>query len=109
VSLFLPSSHPLASSIHHYNSRAVRLIAGILAMIGFFNLAIASAIATVIMIKATDLVNLYGNEVGLYANRGNKYLAITWAAAMVMFLAVFYWTARYILGRRARRREWAEK
>jgi hypothetical protein len=71
-------------------------------MIGFLGLAIASAIATAIMVKGTNLVNLYGNEVGLYANQGNKYLAITWAATGVAFIAIFYWAACYYFERSMR-------
>jgi heme/copper-type cytochrome/quinol oxidase subunit 2 len=109
IVVFLPSSSSPNSHIHHYHSRAVSFVAAALALIAFLALGIVSAIVTVIMVKATDLVNQHGNAIGLYAYQGGKFLAITWSATTLMLLAVLSWVGVCCLGRRARRREWAEK
>lgn len=69
-------------------------------VLAFLALGIASAIATGIMMKATDLINKYGNGVGLYAYKGTKYLAITWAATGAMLLASLAWLAIFLLGKK---------
>jgi hypothetical protein len=43
---------------------------------------------TIVQVKVVDLINTNGNNIGVYAYRGDKYLALTWVAVVVMFLAV---------------------
>jgi len=80
-----------------------------LASLSFFAFLIASIIITIIQKKATHDINKYGNEIGLYAYRGTKYLIITWVAAAVMFLASCAWVVEFCIGRKNRRREYTEK
>lgn len=61
------------------------------------------------MVKVVDLVGQYGNDIGVYACKGDKFLAITWAATGVMLLAIVAWGAECCIRRRMKRREWAEK
>jgi hypothetical protein len=112
IAFFLPSAyHPTYASAtnHHYHSRFLSVFAGILAILAFLALGVASAIVTVFMVKVVDLVGQYGNDIGLYAYKGDKFLAITWAATVVMLLAVVAWFGECCFRRRVRRREWAEK
>jgi hypothetical protein len=62
----------------------------------FLSLLIASAIATIVQMKAVGVINKYGNGIGLYAYRGDKYLLLTWAAVVVMFMAA---ATEIIIGR----------
>jgi hypothetical protein len=80
-----------------------------LATISFLALLIASIIVTVVQSKATKLINKYGNEIGAYAYKGNKYLVLTWVAVAVMFLAMLAWVAEFCVGKRNRGREYTEK
>ena len=79
--------------------RILSLLNVLLSFLSFLCLGIGSAILTAFMVKAAKLINDYGNEVGLYANRGNKFLALTWAAAGAMFLSWLAWIVLFILGR----------
>lgn len=80
-----------------------------LASISFLALLIASIIITVVQIKAVDLINKYGNDIGVYAYKGGKYLALTWAAVALMFLAKMAWVVEFCVGRARRSREYTEK
>jgi hypothetical protein len=80
-----------------------------LASLSFFTLLIASLIITIVQIKAVDLVNKYGNKIGVYAYKGNKFLILTWVTVGIMLLAVTAWSVNYCIARRARNREYTEK
>jgi hypothetical protein len=62
----------------------------------FLSLLIASAIATIVQIKAVGVINKYSNGISLYTYRGNKYLLLTWAAVVVIFMAA---ATEIIIGR----------
>jgi hypothetical protein len=70
---------------------------------------IASIIVTIVQNKASHLINKYGNEIGVYAYKGKKYLIITWVATAVMGLAMIAWVAEFCIGRRNKGREFSEK
>ena len=72
----------------------------LLAIVAFLALAISSAIVTAIIVKVTDLINQYGNDVGLYAYKGRKFLAMTWAATAAMLLALVAWVVIFCMGRK---------
>jgi hypothetical protein len=92
-----------------HGSRLVSLGNGGLTLLAFFALGIASAMVTAISVKIVHLVNEYGNEIGLYAYKGSKFLALTWSATALMFVATIAWVAECCVGRRNKNREWAEK
>jgi hypothetical protein len=109
IAFFLPSNYNITATNHHYHSRFIGVLAGLLAVIAFLALGIASVITTVFMVKVVNIVTQYGNEIGVYAYKGDKFLAITWVATGVMLLAVVAWAAECCSRRRTKRREWAEK
>ncbi|CZR62557.1 uncharacterized protein PAC_12454 [Phialocephala subalpina] len=80
-----------------------------IASLSFLTLLIASIIVTVVQSKATHIINKYGNEIGVYAYRGNKYLILTWVAVACMFLAMCSWVVEFCVGRRSKQREYTEK
>ncbi|KAI9889863.1 MAG: hypothetical protein M1814_004698 [Vezdaea aestivalis] len=61
------------------------------ALISFLSIGIASAIATFIIVKVTNLINKYGSTIGIAASRGGSYLAITWTATVLMLIATCFW------------------
>ena len=58
-----------------------------IASLSFLSLLAASITVTFVQFKATDLINEYGNDIGVYASGGGKYMTFTWVAALVMFIA----------------------
>jgi hypothetical protein len=59
-----------------------------LASLSFLSLLTASIIITFVQFKAVDLINTYGNGIGVYAYGGGRYMVLTWIAVLVMLLAV---------------------
>jgi hypothetical protein len=80
-----------------------------LASLSFFALLIASLTFTIVQIKAVDLINKYGNNIGVYAYKGDKFLILTWVAVAIILLAVAAWSVDYCIARRIRNREYTEK
>ncbi|KAF2786634.1 integral membrane protein-like protein [Melanomma pulvis-pyrius CBS 109.77] len=67
-------------------------------------IGIASALVTAVIVKAADTVNKYGNEIGVEAQKGGKFLALTWAATALMFVTLCVWTFETCCGHRRRER-----
>lgn len=67
-------------------------------LLGFLAIAAASAVATVVIIKAVDAVNKYGNEIGISATKGNMFLGMTWAATGLMLIATLISIAQLMAG-----------
>jgi hypothetical protein len=44
------------------------------------------------------VINKYGGDIGVSADRGNKFLALTWAATAAMFIAVIVWIVAFFSG-----------
>ncbi|EXJ83778.1 hypothetical protein A1O1_07405 [Capronia coronata CBS 617.96] len=73
-------------------------------MLAFLSLGIASAIATAIIVKAVDSINKYGDDIGIAAYKGSRFLGMTWAATVVMLLASITSIAQCCTGRHKRDR-----
>jgi len=80
-----------------------------LATLAFSSLFLASLIITVVQSKMASLINKDGNEIGLFAHKGGRYLVLTWVAMAVMFLATVTWSFVFFVEWRSRRREYREK
>lgn len=80
-----------------------------LTCLSFFALLAASLIITIVQVKAVDLINKYGNSIGVYASKGNKFLVLTWVAVGIMLLTVAAWSVDYCLARKMKNREYTEK
>ncbi|KAM3067405.1 hypothetical protein ACMFMG_011555 [Clarireedia jacksonii] len=80
-----------------------------LASLAFLAMLLASIIVTVLQKKATSIINKYGNDIGVYAVRGKKFLVLTWVATGVMFLAGLVWVGVWWVGRREKKRVFTEK
>jgi hypothetical protein len=68
--------------------------------LGFICLGLGSAIATVIIFRATSAVAEFGGDIGLGATRGNAFLAMTWTATILMLFATIGWVGEFMMGRR---------
>jgi len=80
-----------------------------LSTLSFFAFLIPSIIVTIAQKKFTHVINKYGNEIGVYAYRGGKYLTLTWVATAVMFLAATAWVFEFCIGRKNQQRQYTEK
>jgi len=80
----------------------------LVALLAFVAIGLASALVTAVLVKATDLINQYGNDIGVEASKGNKFLALTWAATGLMFVVVLAWVAEFCVGRRQKRTPYAK-
>ncbi|KAH8585634.1 actin cortical patch SUR7/pH-response regulator pali [Bisporella sp. PMI_857] len=81
----------------------------LLIRLAFFALLISSIVVTVAQKKLTRIINKYGNDIGVTAYRGTKYLTITWVATAVMFLPSLAWMVDFCIGRRIEKRVYTEK
>ena len=57
----------------------------------FMTIMIPSAVVTFIAKHATHFINKYGQEVGVSATKGNKFLTLTWATTALVLLASLIW------------------
>lgn len=71
-------------------------------MIAFLAVGIASAIATAIAVKAAHVVNDKGERVGISAQKGTKFMILTWVATGCLFVASIVWCFDCVVGRRKR-------
>lgn len=82
------------------NGRLSACCNAIVDLLGFVAVAAASALATVVILKAVNAVNKYGNDIGVSATKGNTFLGMTWAATGLMFIAMVVSIVQLISGRR---------
>ncbi len=95
-----------------FNGRLSALINALLDLLAFLAILIGSALVTVIAVKGAHAINKYGKDIGVSATKGGKFLALTWSATALMFLAMLVWTYMMFTGGRpksSRRREMQEK
>ncbi|KAF2750677.1 integral membrane protein-like protein [Sporormia fimetaria CBS 119925] len=82
-------------------SACVNVLITAVALLAF---GVASALVTAVVVKGTDVINQHGEQIGLQASRGNKFLALTWAGAGLVFLALVAWVVEVCVGGRRKRR-----
>ncbi|KAF5615797.1 hypothetical protein F52700_13233 [Fusarium sp. NRRL 52700] len=95
-----------AGAFFLFARRGVNAVNVILSGLAALVLLIASIIVTVAGKKGVNKINDVGDDVGLSASVGNKFLALTWAAAALMIIAAIYWVMHLCLMRRERKRQW---
>lgn len=72
----------------------------LIATLAFIAIGLASALVTAVMIKGTDVINQHGNDIGVEAKWGAKFLGLTWAATGLMLVVVLMWVVEFCIGRR---------
>ena len=81
----------------------------ILDWLAFIVLGIASAIATAISVKGANTINKYGDDIGVSASKGTKFLIITWVATGLLLVSSMIWCVLAVLGRRRKKTGTAPK
>lgn len=76
----------------------------LLAALAFVLALAASALATAVAVVGEKAVDHYGEEVGISAVAGRKFLGLTWAATAAMLVCVVWWTVGCCCGRRKKAR-----
>lgn len=89
--------------------RSVALINLVLSTLAALCITIGSILVTVAAKKGVDKINDIGDDVGVSAKVGNKFLAITWVAAAVMLGAMFYWVTQLCMLRREKKKRWTPR
>lgn len=89
-----------------FSRRGVNAVNLVIASLAALVLLIASILVTVAGKKGVSKLNDVGDNVGISASRGTKFLGLTWAAAALMIAAAIYWFVHLCLMRRERKREW---
>ncbi|KAK5117689.1 hypothetical protein LTR62_005112 [Meristemomyces frigidus] len=77
--------------------------------LAFLAIGLASAIVTAVAVKASHVINHYGNSVGVSASKGGKFLILTWVATAVMLAASLVWCADCVVERKEPKRVRAGK
>ncbi|OTA84423.1 hypothetical protein M434DRAFT_83346 [Hypoxylon sp. CO27-5] len=70
-----------------------------LSSLAALSLAIGSAIATAISKKGVSEINSAGDDVGISAVEGTKFMIISWVAFAVMFVTLLFWSVSCFLPR----------
>ena len=68
--------------------------------LAFGSLLLASSIATILISRVVDMLNKHGNDIGIYAYKGETFIAMTWAATLLTLIAGFYWMWEFFRERR---------
>ncbi|KAH7175535.1 actin cortical patch SUR7/pH-response regulator pali [Dactylonectria macrodidyma] len=89
--------------------RGVLWVNLILAALAALSITVGSIIGTVAAHKGVGKINDLGEDVGLSASVGSKFIALTWVSSAFMIAATLYWTAQLCLMRREKKREWKHR
>ncbi|KAF4963695.1 hypothetical protein FSARC_8339 [Fusarium sarcochroum] len=89
--------------------RGVNAVNLVLASLSALVLLIASILVTVAGHKGVNKLNDLGDDVGISASLGTKFMGLTWAAAALMIAATIYWVVHLCLMRRERKRQWTPR
>lgn len=87
------------------NGRGSACVNFCLALLAFLAVGLASALVTAVIVKGSNVINEYTEDVGIEAHRGSKFLALTWSATALMFIAVITWVVDVCVGGRRGKRE----
>lgn len=83
------------------NGRMSACLNVIVDLLAFLTLTIASILATIVIVKAVNALNEYGDDIGVSATRGNLFIGMTWAAAGLMLIATVVSTVQLVRGRKS--------
>lgn len=84
--------------------RSITLVNLIISLLAAVCIAVGSIVVTVAATKGVNKINDVGEDVGVEAEKGGKFLAITWAAAALMILATVVWAVLFCSAMRERKR-----
>jgi SUR7/PalI family len=91
------------------SGRCSIIFASLFAGLTFICVGVASGAVTAIGIKGVSIINQYGGDLSIVATRGNKFLAMTWAATGCALIAWFVSTFGICLSSGSRRERRAKR
>lgn len=86
-----------------FSGRLAAMINLMVTTLAWLALALASAIVTAVIVKGANIINEYGDDIGVEAHSGRKFLAITWAATASVIISTVVWCLECVIGHRRRR------
>jgi hypothetical protein len=92
-----------------FESQVLAVINTILAFLAFLFVGISAGISTAVIVRAVADINDYGEETGIAAYRGTKYLGMTWAAVGLLLVAAILAMISCCRGRPSKRHRHMEK
>lgn len=87
-----------------FNGRLSAFVNIIIDMIAFLAVGIASALATALSVKAANIINDKGERVGVSAQKGSKFMILTWVATACLLVASLVWCFDCVVGRKRNQR-----
>jgi SUR7/PalI family len=82
--------------------RACAGMTGVIAFLAFLAAGVASGLVTAVSVKGAHIINEYGKDVGVSANRSNKLLALTWTSTACLLIAAVVGCCGICFGARRR-------
>lgn len=76
------------------------VICFMLSSLAFGSLLLASSIATIVISKVVNAINKHGNDIGVYAYKGETFIGMTWAATLLVLITAFMWLYEFIRERK---------
>jgi hypothetical protein len=87
-----------------FSGRLSAFVNIIVDLIAFLAVGIASALATAIAVKAAHIINEKGDRIGISAQKGSKFMVLTWVATACLLVASLVWCFDCVVGRRNKNR-----
>lgn len=81
----------------------------IMATLSALCLTICSILVTVAGKKGVDKINDIGDDIGISAKLGTKFIIITWVAAGCMMAVMMYWVTQLCMMRREKKKRWTPR
>lgn len=72
----------------------------LLSSLAFGSLLLASSVATIVIGKVVKAINDHGNDIGVYAYKGQTFINMTWAATLLVLVTGFMWSYEFIQQRK---------
>lgn len=82
------------------NGRVYSFVNVVIDALACVALLIASALVTAFITQTTANANLYGNDAGIVAYSGSRFLALTWVATVLVLVASIVWCFDCVVGRK---------
>ncbi|KAF9870341.1 SUR7 protein [Colletotrichum karsti] len=90
-------------------SKGVTIVNFVFAILAAIVLFAGSLVTTIGAREGAKQINDLGDDIGLSANVGTKFMIISWVAFAVMAAAAVYWVTQCCASRRAKKRGYTEK
>ncbi|KAF2703248.1 integral membrane protein-like protein [Pleomassaria siparia CBS 279.74] len=91
----------LTSALYIFSngSRITACITMIVSVMTFLASGAASGVATAVNVIGASVINEKGNQYGIEAHQGRKFLALTWGCTAILLVGLLYWFVDCCCGR----------